>query len=149
MSDADRPAGTPGDDQIDDIGRDADGHIDHDEVDDADHDEVDEAADARARDDDATAFSVDESAWQRAEDEALADRRVSSIEAGRRKGGVMGAAMAGAMLAIQEIYEGPPKDDGAIEIEAPGEPGDIDEDGILVNVGGVDVEAKLPDAPSR
>lgn len=109
-------------------------------------DAVDADADARARDDDAVAFSVDESEWQRAEDEALADRRVASIDAGRRKGGVMGAAMAGAMLAIQEIYEGPQKDEMVAVSESPDEPGDIDTDGILVNVGDVDVEAKLPDA---
>ena len=109
-------------------------------------DAVDAEADARAQDDDAVAFDVDEGQWQRAEDEALADRRVSSIEAGRRKGGVMGAAMAGAMLAIQEIYEGPQKDDMVAVSESPGEPGDIDKDGILVQVGNVDVEAKLPEA---
>lgn len=95
-------------------------------------------------DDDAVPFSVDEDAWQRSEDEALADRRVSMIDAGRRKGGVMGAAMAGAMLAIQEIYEGPKKDDMVAVSESPDEPGDIDRDGILVQVGDVDVRAKLP-----
>lgn len=109
-------------------------------------DTVDADADARTLNDDAVEFDVDESAWQRAEDEALADRRVSSIEAGRRKGGVMGAAMAGAMLAIQEIYEGPKKDEMVAVSESPDEPGDIDKDGILVNVGDVDVEAKLPDS---
>jgi hypothetical protein len=107
-------------------------------------DTVDAQADARAQHDDAVPFSVDESEWQRTEDEALADRRVASIEAGRRKGGVMGAAMAGAMLAIQEIYEGPQKDDMVAVSESPDEPGDIDKDGILVQVGDVDVEAKLP-----
>ncbi len=109
-------------------------------------DSVDAEADERARDDDAVPFSVDEDAWQRSEDEALADRRISSVEAGRRKGGVMGAAMAGAMLAIQEIYEGPKKDDMVAVSESPDEPGDIDKDGILVQVGDVDVQAKLPDA---
>ena len=109
-------------------------------------DTVDAAADARALDDDAVVFSIDESDWQRAEDEALADRRVASIDAGRRKGGVMGAAMAGAMLAIQEIYEGPQKDDMVAVSESPDEPTDIDKDGILVHVGDVDVEAKLPEA---
>lgn len=109
-------------------------------------DVVDPEADARALDADAVEFSVDESAWQRTEDDALAaKRKASSIEAGRRKGGVMGAAMAGAMLAIQEIYEGPQKDDMVAVSESPDEPGDIDKDGILVSIGDVDVEAKLPD----
>ena len=88
---------------------------------------------------------IDESEWQRAEDEALARRRLSTIEAGRRKGGVAGAAMAGAMLALQEIYEGPKKDDMIAVSESPDEPGDIDEDGITVTVGDVAVKAQLPD----
>ncbi len=112
-------------------------------------DTVDEAADALAQEEDAVPFDSDdrsnlEAKWQRTEDEALADRRVSSIAAGRRKGGVMGAAMAGAMLAIQEIYEGPKKDDMVAVSESPDEPGDIDKDGILVQVGDVDVESRLP-----
>ncbi|MFK7917412.1 MAG: hypothetical protein AB8G14_04995 [Ilumatobacter sp.] len=118
-----------------------------DALDDAADDRVDADADERARDDDAVEFSVDESAWQRVEDESLAaQRKASSIEAGRRKGGVMGAAMAGAMLAIQEIYEGPKQDDMVAVSESPDEPGDIDKDGILLTVGEVDVEAKLPDS---
>lgn len=108
-------------------------------------DSIDAEADERARDDDAVPFSVDEDAWQRSEDEALAERRLSSVEAGRRKGGVMGAAMAGAMLAIQEIYEGPKKDDMVAVSESPDEPGDIDTDGILVQVGDVDVHSQPPD----
>lgn len=88
---------------------------------------------------------IDESEWQRAEEEARAARRVSTIEAGRRKGGVAGAAMAGAMLALQEIYEGPKKDDMIAVSESPDEPGDIDEDGITVTVGDVAVKAQLPD----
>jgi hypothetical protein len=107
-------------------------------------DSVDVEADERARDDDAVPFRVDEDAWQRSEDQALADRRISSIEAGRRKGGMMGAAMAGAMLAIQEIYEGPKKDDMVAVSESPGDPGDIDTDGIVVHIGDIDVQAKLP-----
>jgi len=87
----------------------------------------------------------DEGEWQRIEDEELhAERRRSTIEAGRRKGGVAGAAMAGAMLALQEIYEGPQKDEIAVVSESPDEPGDIDKDGILVTVGDVDVKAELP-----
>jgi hypothetical protein len=79
-----------------------------------------------------------------AEEEAAA-RRLSTIAAGRRKGGLAGAAMAGAMMSIQEIYQGPIKDDAPVaEVEAPGEPGDIDEDGIDVSVGDVDVWAPPP-----
>ncbi len=83
-----------------------------------------------------------------AAEESAAARRLSSIEAGRRKGGLAGAAMAGAMLSIQEIYIGPIKDDTPVaEVEAPGEPGDIDEDGIDVTVGEVDVWAPPPPRP--
>jgi hypothetical protein len=79
-----------------------------------------------------------------ASEEARAARRLSSIEAGRRKGGAAGAAMAGAMLAVSEIYEGPPKDDAPITVEASGEPGDIDEDGIEVSVDDTNVWAPPP-----
>ena len=78
-------------------------------------------------------------------EERQASRRSSAIEAGRRKGGVAGAAMAGAMLAIQDIYQGPLKEEVAVEVEASGEPGDIDSDGIEVTVGEVDVWAPPPD----
>ncbi len=78
-------------------------------------------------------------------EERAASRRASSIEAGRRKAGAAGAAMAGAMLAISEIYEGPRKDDDIVAVsEHPGEPGDIDKDGIDVKVGDVDVWAPPP-----
>ncbi|MGA9276410.1 hypothetical protein [Ilumatobacter sp.] len=93
------------------------------------------------------AAPFDEAEWQRIEDEeTYARRRTSTIEAGRRKGGVAGAAMAGAMLAIQEIYEGPEKDEIVAVSESPDEPGDIDKDGILITVGDLDVESKPPDA---
>lgn len=79
------------------------------------------------------------------EEEEIAARRLSSIEAGRRKGGILGAAAAGAMLGLRDIYEGPPKDDEIVAVaESPGEPGDIDTDGIEVSVGDVDVWAPPP-----
>ena len=77
-------------------------------------------------------------------EEGLAARRWSSIEAGRRKGGVAGAAIAGAMLAVGEIYEGPRRDEIVAVAEHPGEPGDIDRDGIGVSVDGVDAWAPPP-----
>ena len=69
----------------------------------------------------------------------LAEQRRSAIEAGRRKGGVVGAGMAGAMLAVAEIYEGPPKEDAPVTVEASSDPTDIDKDGLDVTVGEVDV----------
>jgi len=83
------------------------------------------------------------------QEEAYAQRRASAIEAGRRKGGFAGAAMAGAMLAIQEIYEGPKRDEFVAVSESPDEPGDIDKDGIEVTVGDVDVWAPPPESGSN
>jgi hypothetical protein len=71
----------------------------------------------------------------------VAEARLSSIEAGRRKGGVAGAAMAGAMLALRDIYEGPTKEEIPIEVEASGEPHNLDRDGVDLTVDGVDVSA--------
>ncbi len=78
-----------------------------------------------------------------AEEEA-ASRRLSAIEAGRRKGGVAGAAMAGAMLAISDIIEGPRNDEIVAVSEAPDEPDDIDTDGITVSLDGQDFWAPPP-----
>ena len=75
------------------------------------------------------------------QEERLAQQRASSIEAGRRKGGAAGAAMAGAMLAVAEIYEGPPKEDAPVTVEASSDPHDVDADGVEVTVGEVDVAA--------
>lgn len=78
-------------------------------------------------------------------EERAASRRLSAIEAGRRKGGLAGAAMAGVMLTLHEIYEGPDHDDDIVEVsESPDEPGDIDVDGISVTVGDVDYLAPPP-----
>jgi hypothetical protein len=79
------------------------------------------------------------------EEERVAARRLSAIEAGRRKGGLLGAAAAGAMIGLRDIYEGPPKEDEIVMVsESSGEPGDIDKDGIEVTVGDVDVWAPPP-----
>jgi hypothetical protein len=74
-------------------------------------------------------------------EERLADQRANAIEAGRRRGGVAGAAMAGAMFAVAEIYEGPKRDDKPVTVEAASDPEDVDRDGIDVSVGDVDVGA--------
>ena len=74
-------------------------------------------------------------------EQRIAEARLSSIAAGRRKGGVAGAAMAGAMLALRDIYEGPTKEEIPIEVEASGEPHNLDRDGVDMTVDGVDVSA--------
>jgi hypothetical protein len=74
--------------------------------------------------------------------------RMSMIEAGRRKGGMLGAAAAGAMIGLRDIYVGPPKqDDIVIVSEAPGEPEDIDIDGITGRVDDIDFWAPPPHDP--
>lgn len=91
---------------------------------------------------DAVAFELAE---RRDREERLAARKLSAIEAGRRKGGIAGAAMAGAMLTLQEIYEGRPLDVDIVEVsESPDEPGDIDKDGIVVSVDGANIWAPPP-----
>jgi hypothetical protein len=57
-------------------------------------------------------------------------RNQSMVAEGRRKAGAVGAMMAGAMIAIRDIYEGPKKDDGVAVVESPTDPVDLDEDGV-------------------
>ena len=81
-------------------------------------------------------------------EEAAAARRLSMIEAGRRKGGVLGAVAAGAMLGLRDVYEGPRKDDDIVIVsEAPGDLEDIDVDGITGRVADVDFWAPPPGDP--
>lgn len=91
------------------------------------------------------ADAVDASTGPTAPDDVAAELRRSAIEAGRRKGGTAGAAMAGMMLALRDIYEAPPRDQDMVAVaESPGEPGDIDTEGIEVTVGDVSVWAPPP-----
>lgn len=71
----------------------------------------------------------------------LADARAAAIAAGRRKGGAAGAAMAGAMLAMRDIVEGPKKDDAPVTVEASGDPHDLERDGFGLSIGDVEVAA--------
>jgi hypothetical protein len=48
---------------------------------------------------------------------------------GPRRRGLVGAALAGAMVAIRDILERP-RDGDSVTVEAAGEPGDIDTEGI-------------------
>ena len=101
-------------------------------------DDAAEAADAA----DAADRALPEPAWEEAmaaHEQRLADDRRYAIEAGRRKGGLAGAAMAGAMFAMSEIVEGPKKDDKPVTVEASSDPDDVDRDGIAVQVGEVEI----------
>lgn len=81
-------------------------------------------------------------------EERVAARRLSMIEAGRRKGGLLGAAAAGAMIGLRDVYEGPRNEDDIVIVsESPGDPGDIDVDGITGRVADVDFWAPPPHDP--
>ena len=83
-----------------------------------------------------------------AEERRRAAVRLSMIAAGRRKGGVLGAAAAGAMIGLRDVYEGPPKEDDIVIVsEAPGDPEDIDVDGITGRVADIDFWAPPPGDP--
>lgn len=81
--------------------------------------------------------------------EQNAERRRSAIEAGRRKGGVAGAALAGAMLVVSDIVEGPRRDEAPVVVEASGDPHDIDRDGVSVEVDGVRIGSPPLPRPDR
>ena len=76
----------------------------------------------------------------------------SMVEHGRRIGGVAGAALAGAMIAVRDVYEGKAKrDDGQVVVDAPSEPHDVDRDGVTLpadEVGGLD-DVAVPAQPRR
>ena len=80
-------------------------------------------------------------AFIRAAEAQTAIARAAAIAAGRRKGGVAGAALAGAMFAVAEIYEGPRKERSSVVVQASSDPNDLDADGLEVTVGEVSVAA--------
>ena len=75
----------------------------------------------------------------------------SMVEYGRRIGGLPGAMMAGAMIALRDIYESPKRDDGQVVVDAPSEPHDVDRDGVSLaatEIGGAD-DVTVPAQPRR
>jgi hypothetical protein len=91
-----------------------------------------------------------------AERELLAEANVQArnnamIARGRQVGGLAGAALAGAMIAIRDVYQGKPKDEGSVVVDSPSEPEDIDLDGVALaadDVGG-DHDIAVPAQPRR
>jgi hypothetical protein len=78
-------------------------------------------------------------------------RNRAMVERGRQIGGVAGAALAGAMIAIRDVYEGPPKDQGVVVVEASSQPEDIDRDGVELaadEIGGTH-DLAVPPLPRR
>lgn len=70
------------------------------------------------------------------EDQAMRDR-------GRKIGGVGGAALAGMMVAMRDIYERAPQDQGAVVVDSPSEPLDAHRDGMKFGAGDVEGDADL------
>jgi hypothetical protein len=60
--------------------------------------------------------------------------RAAMMRRARQKAGVGGAAMAGAMMALQGILEGPKKEPIAIVVAAPTEPINPDAEGISLKL---------------
>ena len=67
-----------------------------------------------------------------------------------RRRGLVGAALAGAMVAIRDILERP-RDQESVTVEAAGEPGDIDTEGItfVIDDQTSAVAPPLPPMPAR
>jgi hypothetical protein len=94
--------------------------------------------------------------WADADRQALAAANAAARdnamrERGRKIGGAAGAALAGAMIAIRDIYEGPPKDEGQVTVDAPTEPEDLDRDGLELGadeIGGAQ-DVAVPALPRR
>lgn len=104
----------------------------------------------------------DEEQQQRADAVGAADRKSladanelarnnAMLARGRQIGGLAGAAMAGAMIAIRDVVEGPPKDQGQVVVDAPTEPEDVDRDGVALaadEIGGAH-DVAVPAQPRR
>ena len=74
-------------------------------------------------------------------DAAKAEHYQTMRDRGRQIGGVPGAIVAGLMVALRDIYESPKRDVGVPMVEVPGEPHDVDRDGMALSaadIGGGD-----------
>lgn len=74
-----------------------------------------------------------------------------TVRNAKRRYGTGGAIIAAIGLGIDEAIFGKPKrDQGSVVVDAPGEPGDVDRDGISMEVDevtSVEVQAQAPMAP--
>src|SRR6187549_3400140 len=61
-----------------------------------------------------------------------ADHEAALIARARKRGGTMGAIVAGGMLGLEKMLGQKVKEEAPVEWEAPGEPLDIDRNGITV-----------------
>ncbi len=72
----------------------------------------------------------------RAQNRATEDQAMR--ERGRKIGGAGGAALAGMMVAMRDIYERAPQDQGAVVVDSPSEPLDAHRDGMKFGADVVD-----------
>lgn len=96
------------------------------------------------------ATADDELAAEPTEDErfdAAAVQRQAVIARGRRVGGVPGAMVAGAMLAIRDLIEVPKDGQAVAEVEAPSDPHDVDRDGLSLSADDIGGDADVVSAP--
>lgn len=56
------------------------------------------------------------------------------VRRAQRKYGAMGAIVASSMLGLDKLLGRKPKEEGAVIWESPGEPEDIDKDGITISI---------------
>lgn len=84
---------------------------------------------------------VDQAAAVRAQNRATEDQAMR--ERGRKVGGVGGAALAGMMVAMRDIYERAPQDQGAVVVDSPSEPLDAHRDGMQFDADDVDGDADV------
>ena len=85
----------------------------------------------------------------RAHEHVKRDR--SMIEQGRRMAGTPGAIMAGAMIALRDIYEAPRDERIVATAESPSEPVDVDREGVQLAAADVDGtdDLAVPAQPRR
>lgn len=103
----------------------------------------------RMADEDATPETAAERERRLVAEANAAARNRAMIERGRRIGGVPGAMVAGAMIAVRDIYEGPKRDEAPVVVDSPSEPHDIDRDGVTLaadDIGGAQ-DVSVPPLP--
>jgi len=59
----------------------------------------------------------------------------------RERGGLPAVALAGALMGMREVLEGPPKDPAPVVVQANSDPVDLESDGVRLTVDGSSVEA--------
>ena len=64
-----------------------------------------------------------------------------AVRRARERGGLPAVALAGALMGLREVLEGPPKDPAPVVVQANSDPVDLEADGVHLVVEGASVEA--------